>query len=42
VGSIPLGAQIRPINSGILTRRGEQLSAASRQFIEFVMADGPN
>ena len=41
VGSVALGAQIRPINSGILTRRGEQLSAASRQFIEFVLANPP-
>ena len=31
-----LGAQIRPIRSGILTRRGDRLSAASREFIRFV------
>ena len=38
VGIRPLGRQIRPIHSGILTRRGEQLSAAASQFVEFVRA----
>src|SRR5882672_368457 len=33
----PLGDQIRPIHSGILIRRGETLSPASRAFIEFLL-----
>jgi len=36
VGVRPLGNQIRPIHSGILTRRGEPLSPVSRAFIEFL------
>lgn len=36
-----LGSQIRPIQSGILTRRGEQLDAASKAFLDFVHAEGP-
>lgn len=32
----PLGRQIRPIHSGILLRRGEELSPASRAFIDFL------
>lgn len=36
VGVRPLGDQIRPIQSGVLTRRGEHLSPACRSFIEFV------
>jgi DNA-binding transcriptional LysR family regulator len=36
VGVRGLGEQIQPIHSGILTRRGEQLSEASRTFVEFV------
>ncbi len=36
VGIRDLGEQIRPIHSGILTRRGERLSPASRQFVAFV------
>src|SRR5436190_3621087 len=32
----PLGDQIRPIHSGILIRRGQTLSPASRAFIEFL------
>ena len=36
VGIRSLGEQIRPINSGVLLRRGEPLSDASRRFIEFV------
>jgi DNA-binding transcriptional LysR family regulator len=33
-----LGKQIRPIHSGILTRRGDTLPAACRSFIQFVAA----
>lgn len=36
VGIRGLGTQIRPIHSGILTRRGDSLPAACRSFIEFV------
>jgi len=32
----PLGDQIRPIHSGILLRRGEALSPASRAFVDFL------
>lgn len=39
VGVRDLGRQIRPIDSGILLRRGEQLSEASRHFVEFLQAD---
>jgi len=39
VGIRGLGHQIRPIHSGILTRRGEQLSAAAREFVNFLMED---
>jgi len=38
VGIRDLGRQIRPIQSGILTRRGERLSDACRKFIEFTRA----
>lgn len=38
VGIRPLGRQIRPIHSGILTRRGDTLPAACRSFVEFVRA----
>jgi hypothetical protein len=34
-----LGHQIRPIHSGILTRRDEQLSAAAREFVNFIVSD---
>jgi DNA-binding transcriptional LysR family regulator len=34
-----LGKQIRPIKSGILTRRGEELSEATKAFINFVVRD---
>lgn len=34
-----LGRKIRPIDSGILLRRGEQLSDATHHFIEFLKAD---
>jgi DNA-binding transcriptional LysR family regulator len=36
VGIRDLGTQIRPIHSGILLRRGERLSEASKAFIEFL------
>lgn len=36
-----LADPIRPINSGILTRRGEQLSPAAREFIGFIRGQGP-
>jgi len=39
VGIRSLGHQIRPIHSGILTRRGEQLSAAAREFVNFIVSD---
>jgi hypothetical protein len=39
VGVSPLGHQIRPIHSGILTRRGEQLSSAAREFVNFIVED---
>lgn len=38
VGTRNLGNLIRPINSGILTRRGEQLSAAAQKFAAFIAA----
>jgi DNA-binding transcriptional LysR family regulator len=38
VGIRGLGRQIRPIQSGILTRRGDVLPAACRSFVEFVRA----
>ncbi len=38
VGIRELGRQIRPIQSGVLTRRGERLSDACRKFIEFTRA----
>jgi len=37
VGVRSLGQQIRPIHSGILVRRGERLSPASRAFIDFLL-----
>jgi DNA-binding transcriptional LysR family regulator len=40
VGVRDLGEQIRPIHSGILVRRGERLSAASRAFTEFIKPGG--
>jgi DNA-binding transcriptional LysR family regulator len=36
VGTRSLAGQIRPIHSGILVRRGEQLSPASQAFIQFL------
>ncbi len=36
VGIRAVGDAIRPIRSGILTRRGEPLSAASQEFAEFI------
>lgn len=42
VGIRSLGKQIRPIHSGILTRRGERLPAACEKFIQFVRGNGKN
>jgi DNA-binding transcriptional LysR family regulator len=39
VGQRSLGDRIRPIHSGILIRRGERLSPASRAFLEFLLPD---
>jgi DNA-binding transcriptional LysR family regulator len=36
VGARSLGDTIRPIHSGILIRRGDRLSAASRAFMTFL------
>jgi hypothetical protein len=36
VGIRSLASQIRPIHSGILTRRGEKLSPACQSFIDFI------
>ena len=41
IGIRSLGSQIRPILSGILTRRGEQMEAASRAFLNFVHPEAP-
>ena len=41
IGIRSLGSQIRPILSGILTRRGEQMGAASRAFLNFVHPEAP-
>ncbi len=40
VGARTLTGQIRPINSGILTRRGEKRSAAAEAFIRFLRPEG--
>jgi DNA-binding transcriptional LysR family regulator len=40
IGARSLGRQIRPIHSGILVRRGERLSPASRAFIDFLLPKG--
>jgi DNA-binding transcriptional LysR family regulator len=40
IGVRNLGQQIRPIHSGILVRRGERLSEASRAFIDFMLPKG--
>jgi DNA-binding transcriptional LysR family regulator len=39
VGVRPLKEQVRAIDSGILTRKGERLSAAAQRFIEFCVGD---
>ncbi|MFN0051209.1 MAG: LysR substrate-binding domain-containing protein [Planctomycetales bacterium] len=39
VGIRSLGRQIRPIHSGILTRKGERLSAAAQEFVNFIVRD---
>jgi DNA-binding transcriptional LysR family regulator len=36
VGVRPLADEVRPIDSGVLTRSGERLSTAARTFVEFV------
>lgn len=41
VGVRPLGGQIRPIQSGILTRKGERLSPAAEEFLRFVQRGAP-
>jgi len=38
VGIQSLGDQIRPIHSGLLLRRGERLSAASKAFTDFLLS----
>jgi DNA-binding transcriptional LysR family regulator len=40
VGVRSLAGQIRPIHSGILTRRGEALPPAGRAFVEFLLPAG--
>jgi DNA-binding transcriptional LysR family regulator len=42
IGVRGLGRQIRPIHSGILTRRGEPLSAAARAFVEMLAGAVPS
>ena len=32
----PLGQQVRPIHSGVLTRKGDPLPEAARRFVEFI------
>ena len=39
IGIRSLGERIRPIHSGILTRRGEGRSTAAQQFVDFLVAD---
>ncbi len=39
VAIVPLGKVPRPIDSGLLWRKGEQLSAPCRRFVEFVQAE---
>jgi DNA-binding transcriptional LysR family regulator len=39
LGIRPLGRHVRPIDSGILTRKGEQLPSAAQRFLEFCEAD---
>jgi DNA-binding transcriptional LysR family regulator len=41
IGIRSLGGAIRPILSGILTRRGENLAAAGRAFLNFVHPEAP-
>lgn len=41
VATIALGDQIRPIRSGILTRRGQRLSPAATAFVGFVRQGFP-
>jgi len=39
VGIRPLGDEVRPIHSGILTRRADSLVPASQSFVEFLVAE---
>ncbi len=39
VGILPLKSQVRPIDSGTLTRKGEKLSSAAQRFVEFCVAE---
>lgn len=41
VGVRPLGGQIRPIQSGILTRKGERLAPAAEEFLRFIQQRPP-
>jgi DNA-binding transcriptional LysR family regulator len=41
VAARSLDTQIRPIDSGILVRQGERLSAAAQQFVDFVKKQWP-
>lgn len=41
IGIRSLGSQIRPILSGTLTRRGQQIDAASQAFLKFVHSEAP-
>lgn len=40
VGVLPISDPIRPINSGILTRRGETLTPAAQAFVTFIIFGG--
>ena len=40
VGVRGLAGQVRPIHSGVLTRRGEALPPAGRAFVEFLRPPG--
>lgn len=39
VVSRKLGKQIRPLDMGVLTRKGEEVSESTRNFIEFILSD---
>ena len=40
--AIPVTPKLRPIDSGILTRKGEQLSSAAASFVQFCEAQTPS